>query len=84
MTKKVMRAAVRAQARTGAPLTIHTWHPSPSVKKAHEYLDLVAKEGADLSKVYLSRMDQTCLNLEYHKSLIEKQIPCSRIILSGY
>lgn len=70
--KKNMRAAGRAQARTGAPLTIHTWHPLASVKKANEYLDLVVREGADPAKVYLSHMDQTCLDLEYHKSIIEK------------
>jgi len=67
-----MRAAARAQVRTGAPLTIHTWHPLPSVKEANKCLDIVAKEGVDLSKVYLSHMDQTCADIEYHKSIIEK------------
>lgn len=70
--KKVMRAAARAQAKTGAPLTIHTWHPLQSVKEARKYLDIVAEEGVDLSKVYLSHMDQTCADTEYHKSIIEK------------
>jgi phosphotriesterase-related protein len=70
--RKVMRAAARAQARTGAPLTIHTWHPLQSVKEARKYLDIVAEEGVDLSKVYLSHMDQTCADTEYHKSVIEK------------
>ena len=70
--KKVMRAAARAQARTGAPLTIHTWHPLQSVKEAKKYLDIVAEEGVDLSKVYLSHMDQTCTDTEHHKSIIER------------
>jgi phosphotriesterase-related protein len=70
--RKVMRAGARAQAKTGAPLTIHTWHPLPSVKEANKYLDIIVKEGVDLSKVYLSHMDQTCADVEYHKSIIEK------------
>jgi phosphotriesterase-related protein len=59
--EKVLRAAARAQARTGASLTVHPnggTHGSRETPKHHLdfYLDLLEAEGADLGKVYLSHM----------------------------
>lgn len=71
---KVLQAGGRAQKKTWAPLTIHIQYldlREGVVKKAGEYLDLIAREGANLSKVYLSHMDLSCSDLEYHRSIIE-------------
>ena len=59
--EKVLRAAARAQARTGASLTVHPnggTHGSRETPKHHLdfYLDVLEAEGADLGKVYMSHM----------------------------
>jgi phosphotriesterase-related protein len=59
--EKVLRAAARAQAQTGASLTVHPnggTHGSRETPKHHLdfYLDVLEAEGADLAKVYLSHM----------------------------
>ena len=59
--EKVLRAAARAQARTGASLTVHPnggTHGSRETPKHHFdfYLDVLEAEGADLGKVYMSHM----------------------------
>jgi phosphotriesterase-related protein len=58
---KVLRAAARAQARTGASLTVHPnagTHGSRGQPVDHldTYLDVLEKEGADLGRVYMSHM----------------------------
>jgi len=59
--EKVLRAAARAQARTGVSLTVHPNHGTHGTRERpqlhlHTYLDVLEKEGADLEKVYLSHM----------------------------
>ncbi len=59
--EKVLRAAARAQARTGASLTVHPnggTHGSRETPRHHLdfYLDVLEKEGADLGKVDMSHM----------------------------
>jgi predicted metal-dependent phosphotriesterase family hydrolase len=59
--EKVLRAAARAQARTGASLTVHPnggTHGSRETPRHHLdfYLDVLEAEGADLGKVYMSHM----------------------------
>ncbi len=59
--ERVLRAAARAQARTGASLTVHPnvgTHGSRERPVDHldHYLGVLEKEGADLGKVYLSHM----------------------------
>jgi phosphotriesterase-related protein len=59
--EKVLRAAARAQARTGASLTIH---PNAGIHGLREppadhldtYVDVIEREGADLAKLYISHM----------------------------
>ena len=59
--EKVLRAAARAQARTGASLTVHPnggTHGSRETPRHHLdfYLDVLEAEGADLGRVYMSHM----------------------------
>ena len=63
--EKALRAAARAQVRTGAPLSIH---PSPWDKEALALLDIVESEGADLRKVVICHLDHV-IDVEYHKAV---------------
>ncbi len=63
--EKALRAASRAQSRTGAPLSIH---PSCWEKHALELLDIVESEGADLSRVVVCHLDHV-MDVEYHKAV---------------
>jgi phosphotriesterase-related protein len=77
--RKVLVAAARAQALTKAPLTIHPssgdWTIEPdSITEAMSYVDLLQREGADLSKFYLSHADSTCGKIRYHQRLLDRGI----------
>ena len=52
--ERIARAVARVQVGTGCPVLTHTTRGT----MAHEQLDLLAAEGADLAKVALSHMDQ--------------------------
>ncbi len=56
--ERIARAVGRVQVETGCPVLTHTTRGT----MAHEQLDLLAAEGADLAKVALSHMDQ---NLDF-------------------
>ena len=74
--RKVLQAAGRAQVKTGAPLNIHpalyNKKEERYVKKGGEPVDLIHNEGAESSKIYISHMDLTLSDLEYHRALIDK------------
>ena len=69
--EKVLRAGGRAQAATGVPLTVH---PMVFMKEAHRYIDILEEEGADLDKVYMSHMDGSCPDYEYHESVMDRGV----------
>ena len=69
--EKVLRAGGRAQARTGVPLTVH---PMVFKKEAHKYIDILEAEGANLDKVYISHMDGSCPDYEYHESVMDRGV----------
>lgn len=59
--EKVLRAAARAQAATGASLTIHPnahllIHGEKPADHFDVYLDVLEKEGADLGRLYVSHL----------------------------
>ena len=66
---KMLRAAAIAQKQTGAPLYIH---PPIFETKGLRILDIVEKEGADLSKVVLCHCDPTLDHPAYHDSLAKR------------
>ncbi len=80
--EKVLKAAAKAQVKTGAPYTIHPvitdWvgkvYP---VKCAEAYVDLLEEEEVDLEKFYLSHADRTCIDLDYHRRLLDRGITLS-------
>jgi phosphotriesterase-related protein len=73
---KVIAAAARAQARTGLGLTLHTAlfdvRRRRAPKQVRQEVEILQRNGADLSKVYISHMDFTCDDLKYHEALMDE------------
>ncbi|WP_152048690.1 phosphotriesterase family protein [Aureimonas psammosilenae] len=67
--RKSLRASARASARTGVPLSIHLpgWE-----RLAHEVLDVVEAEGADLRHTVLCHMNPSHADLPYQTSLARR------------
>ncbi|KTR05541.1 aryldialkylphosphatase [Aureimonas ureilytica] len=67
--RKSLRASARASARTGVPLSIHLpgWE-----RLAHEVLDVVEAEGADLRHTVLCHMNPSHDDLPYQMSLARR------------
>ena len=67
--RKSLRASARASARTGVPLSIHLpgWE-----RLAHEVLDIVEAEGADLRHTVLCHMNPSHDDLPYQTSLARR------------
>ncbi|WP_062118588.1 phosphotriesterase family protein [Aureimonas sp. AU40] len=67
--RKSLRASARASARTGVPLSIHLpgWE-----RLAHEVLDVVESEGADLRHTVLCHMNPSHDDLPYQTSLARR------------
>ena len=72
--EKVLRAAARAQARTGAAMTIHPCHHYGRARHQHTYLDIIEQEGADLEKFYFSHMERCAKDLDYEKSVLDRGV----------
>jgi len=54
--EKVLSAAGRAQAETGAPVSVHIYNYRPN-RLAHHALDILADAGADLERVAICHLD---------------------------
>ncbi|TIU76775.1 MAG: phosphotriesterase, partial [Mesorhizobium sp.] len=67
--RKSLRASARASRITGVPLSIHLpgWE-----RLAHEVLDVVEAEGADLRHTVLCHMNPSHIDLEYQTSLARR------------
>lgn len=74
---KVLRAAARAQADTGVAITVHL---SPNSDNAHEVLDILEADGADLTRVVADHLDINLTRfrgdltaaLDYQRSIAER------------
>ncbi len=67
--EKVLRAAARAQRRTGAPLTVHV---DGFGRLGHKVLDVVIEEGGDPTRVVLCHLDVVPDRTDYHISLADR------------
>jgi phosphotriesterase-related protein len=67
--EKVVRAAVRAQQKTKAPVNVHVW---PWGKNAHAVVDILEDEGADMNGVVLSHIDESGFDPKYPASLAKR------------
>ncbi|WP_209850647.1 phosphotriesterase family protein [Rhizobium herbae] len=67
--RKSLRGAARASKITGVPLSVHLpgWE-----RLAHEVLDVVEEEGADLRHTILCHMNPSHEDLPYQKALAER------------
>jgi phosphotriesterase-related protein len=71
---KVLRAAARAQARTGAMLLIHQgWKPGDQVT-LHRLLDTVEASGGDVRRTVLAHMDRTGADPGLQVSLLDRGV----------
>ena len=61
LEKRVMRAAVIAQAETGAALNVH---PGRNPDQPHEVMDLIRAEGGDAARTIISHLDRTIFDDE--------------------
>jgi phosphotriesterase-related protein len=75
--EKVLRACARAQAATGAVMTMHPCHHYGRARHLHTYIDILEAEGANLEKVYMSHMEFWHDDIEYQKSLLDRGITLS-------
>lgn len=65
--EKVTRAAARAHCQTGAPIWVHT----EAGTMGFEQLDILEKEGAELSKVCVGHLDRNP-DLWYHRQIAKR------------
>ena len=67
--RKSLRGAARAQRMTGLPLSVHLpgWE-----RYAHQALDIVAEEGADVGRTVLCHMNPSGEDLDYQASVAER------------
>ncbi|MEX1263893.1 MAG: phosphotriesterase-related protein [Actinomycetota bacterium] len=65
--EKCLRAGAWAQRRTGAPIEVHM---AETNALALEVLDILEREGADLSRVIICHMDARDMDLDYHRAVM--------------
>ena len=62
--RKVLRAAAKAQKRTGAPLSIHPGrNPKPDASGCLEIIEVLSKAGADISRTVICHIERTLIKL---------------------
>ena len=66
--EKILRAAARASAKTGAPLGVH---PNMFGKHSEAYLNVIKEEGADVKKFVCFHMEMYLPDVEYIKSILK-------------
>jgi phosphotriesterase-related protein len=71
---KVLRAAARAQRRTGAMLSIHQVHRPGDRNGQHRLLDIVEGEGGDVRRTILGHMDRTGAEPDLQLGLLERGV----------
>jgi phosphotriesterase-related protein len=69
--ERVLRAGARVARQTGLAINVHC--EPPTVEVAHQILDVLAGEGHDLTRTYLSHLDEIA-DLDYHTSLLDRGI----------
>ncbi|MFH1169116.1 MAG: hypothetical protein V1691_00340 [Chloroflexota bacterium] len=72
--EKVLRAGARAQAETGAAMTLHPCHNYGRAHHHHTYMDIMKEEGANLEKFYFSHLEFWAKDLDYQKSILERGV----------
>jgi phosphotriesterase-related protein len=71
---KVLRAAARAQARTGAMLSIHQVHRPGDAETLHRLLDVVKDAGGSVRRTVLGHMDRTGAEPDLQEDLLARGV----------
>src|SRR5438045_7180476 len=71
---KVLRAAARAQRRTGAMLSIHQVHTPGDAVTMHRLLDTIEASGGSSARTVLGHMDRTGSEPDLQLSLLERGV----------
>lgn len=70
--RKALRAAAKAQQRTGAPLSVHPGRkPKPDASGCLEIISILGEAGADINQVVLCHIDRTLRKPEERRQLAE-------------
>lgn len=69
--ERVLRAAARTAGATGLAINVHCDPPPLSV--VHAILDVLEDEGHDLTRTYLSHLDEIS-DLDYHQSVVDRGV----------
>lgn len=67
--ERVLRAAAQVAADTGFAINVHC--EPPEVEVVHQILDVLESEGHDLTRTYLSHLDEKA-SLDYHFSVADR------------
>jgi phosphotriesterase-related protein len=67
--ERVLRAAAHVARQTGLPINIHC-HP-PELQVVMRILDVLQEEGHDMSRTYLSHLDEI-EDLDYHEAVLSR------------
>lgn len=67
--RKCLEAAGRAQAATGAPITIH--NPLPFEKRGLDVIRILTRAGADPERIIMGHMTHTVPDADYHRKLMD-------------
>jgi phosphotriesterase-related protein len=74
--EKVLAACAKAQARTHAPLTVHPgnydYKDRRVIRQVRRELDILQRNDADMSKVYVSHMDDFYDDVGYNERIMEQ------------
>lgn len=68
---KIIRSAARASRLTGAAISLHTW---AQAREHQNILDMLAKEGADLSRVIVGHADPLANDVPYLMELLRRGV----------
>jgi phosphotriesterase-related protein len=66
----ILRAAARAQHRTGVPISTHTWSPD---RVGEQQVRILQEEGVDLNRVYIGHSNDDT-DLDYLLGLLDKGV----------
>ncbi len=69
--ERSLRAAAQASLATGAAISVHTAAHAVEVDSALRAAEILAEEGADLSRVIMGHMDTTLHRPDYHRRVLD-------------
>jgi phosphotriesterase-related protein len=71
--KKVLQASARAHLKTHAPIWVHpNAFYEDHEQTIHQILDIIEQEGVQLTRVAMCHIDETGLNLDFHRSIMKR------------